>query len=102
MRYEGDQPPTSSLSLERTAVAKDRPKPSLTPSTRSVKVQASLDADLYTRFAAGAAILGVSHSRFMQLAIEAQLREMGVVVVRRRSAGHVAPDDSVIDPGEAA
>jgi hypothetical protein len=38
----------------------------------------------------------------MQLAIEAQLKEMGVVVVRRRSAGQVAPSEEIVGTEEAA
>lgn len=76
-------------------MAKDKPKPGIPTSRKSVRVQTTLDAELYVRFCAGAALSGHSHSRFMTLAIEAQLREMGIVVVRRRSAGQVAPSDEV-------
>jgi hypothetical protein len=72
--------------VESAAVAKDKPKPPIPSSRKGVKLQASLDADLYVRTAAGAAMLGVSHSRFVTMALEAQLRDMGVFVGRRRSA----------------
>jgi hypothetical protein len=54
---------------------------------KTVKVTASIDASLYTRLAAGAAMKQVSHSRFVADALEAALKEMGLIVVRRRSAG---------------
>lgn len=69
-------------------MAKQPRQPSAPQTRGTVKVTASLDADLYVRLAAGAAMRRVTHSRFVSLALEAALREQGVFVGRRRSADH--------------
>lgn len=77
-----------------------QPRQSTNPQLRStVKITASIDASLYTRLAAGAAMKQVSHSAFVASAIDTALREMGVVVVRRRSAGS---EDSPLQETESA
>ena len=58
---------------------------------KTVKVTCVLDAALYTRLAAGAAMRQCTHSAYVAAALEAALREQGVIVVQRRSAG---PGDS--------
>lgn len=68
-------------------MARQPRQPAAPQPRKTVKVQAVLDAGLYTRLAAGAAMRQVSHSRFMADALEMALRDMGIVVVRRRSAG---------------
>lgn len=54
---------------------------------KTVKVQAEIDASLYARLAAGAALRQVSHSTYVADALDAALRDQGVVVVQRRAAG---------------
>lgn len=75
------------LTREMFYVAKQPRQPANPPLRNTVKITASLDASLYTRLAAGAAMKQVSHSRFVADALDAALREMGLVIVRRRSAG---------------
>jgi hypothetical protein len=70
------------------------------PTRKSVKVTAGIDADLYVRMAAGAAMRQVSHSRFVADALEAALREQGVFVgTRRRNAD--CGDPSIQGTGSA-
>ena len=73
-----------------------------TPLRKVVKVTASLDASLYVRLAAGAAMKQVSHSAYMASALDAALRADGLVVVRRRAAGSEDSPLHVEDSGEAA
>jgi hypothetical protein len=83
-------------------VAKQPRQPVGPDSSRSVKVQCVIDASQYVRLAAGAATLGVSHSRFVSDAIEARLQDMGIYVGRRRSAGPVNPSVPVEESTDAA
>lgn len=78
-------------------------RPATTPARKPVKVTASIDADLYVRMAAGAAMRQVSHSRYVAEALEAALREQGVFVgTRRRGADHGDPSTQVKESDEAA
>jgi hypothetical protein len=98
----GDRPGVYSLTSEGISVAKQPRQPVGPESSRSVKVQAVIDASQYVRLAAGAATLGVSHSRFVSDAIEARLQDMGIYVGRRRSAGQLTPSVPVEESADVA
>jgi hypothetical protein len=69
---------------------------------KTVKVQAEIDASLYARLAAGAALRQVSHSTYVADALDAALRDQGVVVVQRRVAGSGDLPDTVGGSAESA
>lgn len=65
-------------------MAKPSRRPVTTSPGRSCKVQTVIDVSLYSRLAAAAALRGVTHSAYVQSAIERALTEDGVMVIRRR------------------
>jgi len=71
------------------------------PDQKAAKVTVLLDAELYVRMVAGAAMRRQTHSRYVAIAIEEALRSQGVFVgTRRRGAGQA--DLSVAQDQESA